>query len=230
MPRTAAQFTEAGDPGAANLMNRLNQEEEVESYLQENSPPSFQEGGFLEEAGDGELMNQVVEATIAALLNPSDPSSAEIIQGFRDAFGDSALDELRQFVITSVDVPTRYQPPQNTGLLEELEAPQAREQIPGMPMQTGGMVNGDGDGMADDVIITADQNTPEAQKIAISSGEWVVPADVVSGLGSGNTEAGGRVLEQMQEDVRLQRTGSGEQAPQVYLPEVLPATYGKRYE
>tara|TARA_R100001244_G_scaffold36686_1_gene33555 strand:- start:194 stop:490 length:297 start_codon:yes stop_codon:yes gene_type:complete len=96
-------------------------------------------------------------------------------------------------------------------------------------MQLGGLISGNGDAMADDIITMADEGTPDAQKIAVSSGEYVVAGDVVSGLGSGNTDAGAEVLDQLQEDVRMARTGTSGQAPPMDLSEVLPATYGGRY-
>tara|TARA_R100001143_G_scaffold12165_1_gene13540 strand:+ start:79 stop:372 length:294 start_codon:yes stop_codon:yes gene_type:complete len=96
-------------------------------------------------------------------------------------------------------------------------------------MQLGGLIPGNGDAMADDIITTADEGTPDAQKIAVSSGEYVVAGDVVSGLGSGNTDAGAEVLDQLQEDVRMARTGANGQPPPIDLSGVLPATYGNRY-
>ena len=63
--------------------------------------------------------------------------------------------------------------------------------------------------------------------MAISSGEYVVAGDVVSGLGSGNTSAGAEVLDQLQENVRRNRTGSPQQPPPIDLSKVLPRTYGE---
>ena len=96
-------------------------------------------------------------------------------------------------------------------------------------MQVGGLIPGNGDAMADDIITMADEGTSDAQKIAISSGEYVVAGDVVSGLGSGNTDAGAEVLDQLQHDVRIDRTGTPQQPPPIDLSGVLPATYGDRY-
>ena len=53
--------------------------------------------------------------------------------------------------------------------------------------------------------------------------------DVVSGLGSGNTDAGAEVLDQLQQDVRIERTGSPQQPPPIDLSDVLPGTYGGQY-
>ena len=53
--------------------------------------------------------------------------------------------------------------------------------------------------------------------------------DVVAGLGSGNTERGAEVLNKLQDDVRMARNGTTQQAPPINLSDVLPGTYGERY-
>ncbi len=95
-------------------------------------------------------------------------------------------------------------------------------------MPSGGKIPGNGDAMADDIRLIADAGTPQAQPIDISSGEFVIAGDVVSHLGSGNTDRGAAVLEQFQKDVRVNRTGTDQQAPPIALQEVLPGTYGYR--
>jgi len=62
-----------------------------------------------------------------------------------------------------------------------------------------------------------------AQPAKLSSGEVVIPADVVSMLGDGNTRAGAAILRQMVERVRLQKTGSPDQSEQIDLEGSLPA-------
>ena len=98
-----------------------------------------------------------------------------------------------------------------------------------MQVQAGGLIPGNGSGMADNIITTADAGPPEAQDIAISSGEYVVAGDVVSGLCSGNTDRSAEVLDQLQDDVRIDRTGSPQQPPPIDLSQVLPGTYGDQY-
>ncbi len=97
------------------------------------------------------------------------------------------------------------------------------------PMQFGGKIPGKGDAMAADFRLVAEAGTPQARPIDISSGEFVIAGDVVSHLGSGNTDRGAAVLEQFQKDVRVNRTGTDQQAPPIDLQEVLPGTYGDRY-
>lgn len=82
----------------------------------------------------------------------------------------------------------------------------------------GGVVSGEGDGMQDMVPGTIDGE----RDVLLSDGEFVVPADVVSGLGNGSTDAGARELESMMERVRQSRTGTPVQPPRVPQGEVMP--------
>ncbi len=68
---------------------------------------------------------------------------------------------------------------------------------------TGGRVRGAGSGMDDLVPGTIEGR----QKVRLADGEFVIPADVVSGLGDGSTEHGVRRLHGMMDKVRKERTG-----------------------
>jgi len=61
------------------------------------------------------------------------------------------------------------------------------------------------------------------QPAALSDGEFVIPADVVSHLGNGNSDAGAKVLEDMMDRVRKARTGSTKQGKEIDPEEFLPA-------
>jgi hypothetical protein len=92
--------------------------------------------------------------------------------------------------------------------------------------QAGGkLLRGPGDGMSDD--IPAVIRGKGVQRAALADGEFVIPADVVSHLGNGSTDAGAKKLYKMMEQIRRARTGTGKQAPQVntdkYLPRVTPS-------
>ena len=80
-------------------------------------------------------------------------------------------------------------------------------------------LDGETDGMADEVPATIDNEDPAA----LSDGEYVIPADVVSHLGNGNSDAGAKVLDKMLSRVRKARTGETKQAPQINPKEFLPA-------
>lgn len=81
-----------------------------------------------------------------------------------------------------------------------------------------GMIRGPGDGMDDMVPASVEGE----QDVLLADNEYIVPADVVSGLGNGSSDAGARELDRMLERVRMARTGTTQQAPQVNGREMLP--------
>ena len=83
----------------------------------------------------------------------------------------------------------------------------------------GGLTEGPGDGMSDDIPTSIDGNQPAA----LSDGEFVIPADVVSHLGNGSTEAGSKQLYAMMDEVRQARTGRKEQGPEINPNNFMPA-------
>jgi len=74
------------------------------------------------------------------------------------------------------------------------------------------------DGMADKIPASIDGKDPAA----LSGGEFVVPADVVSGMGNGNSDAGAKNLYAMMDRVRQARTGTTKQAPAIDPDKMLP--------
>ena len=67
------------------------------------------------------------------------------------------------------------------------------------------------DGMADTIPAMIDGKDPAA----LAGGEFVVAADVVSGLGNGNSEAGAKELYNMMDRVRKARTGTTQQGKEI---------------
>lgn len=86
-------------------------------------------------------------------------------------------------------------------------------------MKEGKYLNGNTDGMADKVPAEIEGRQPAA----LSDGEFVIPADVVSHLGNGNSDAGAKVLEKMMARVRKERTGNAKQGKQIKPSKMLPA-------
>tara|TARA_A100001515_G_scaffold28759_1_gene22273 strand:+ start:804 stop:2987 length:2184 start_codon:yes stop_codon:yes gene_type:complete len=82
--------------------------------------------------------------------------------------------------------------------------------------QTEGIINGEGGGM-DDMVqgMIGDQ-----QRVAVSPGEYIVSADVVSGLGDGNTDSGADRLDKMVDMVRMQKNGTLKQPDKLEEGEV----------
>jgi hypothetical protein len=80
------------------------------------------------------------------------------------------------------------------------------------------LLRGPGDGMSDNIPATIAGKQPAR----LADGEFVVPADVVSHLGNGSTEAGANVLYQMMERVRKARTGNEKQGKQINAQKFIP--------
>jgi hypothetical protein len=125
----------------------------------------FAEGGLASVRKDEGYTANVMNEAKAALLGEH-PRPREAIARFREAFGDEALNLLRD----------RISP---------------------------GRVRGAGGGM-DDLVPGSIEGR---QKVRLADGEFVVPADVVSGLGDGSTDQGVRKLHGLMDKVRQQRTG-----------------------
>ena len=83
----------------------------------------------------------------------------------------------------------------------------------------GRMLKGPGDGMSDNIPAMIGNKQPAR----LADGEFVVPADVVSHLGNGSTDAGAKKLYAMMDKVRRARTGKKKQAPAVNTGRLMPA-------
>jgi hypothetical protein len=83
----------------------------------------------------------------------------------------------------------------------------------------GRMLKGPGDGMSDSIpgVIAG------KQPARLADGEFVVPADVVSHLGNGSTDAGAKRLYSMMDKVRKARTGTKKQGKQINPNRFVPA-------
>jgi len=83
----------------------------------------------------------------------------------------------------------------------------------------GRMLKGPGDGMSDSIPATIAGKRPAR----LADGEFVVPADVVSHLGNGSTDAGAKQLYAMMDRVRRKRTGTKKQGRQINSEKFMPA-------
>ena len=81
-----------------------------------------------------------------------------------------------------------------------------KQQVPNA--QTEGMIEGIGGGMDDNIMGKIGNQSP----VAVSPGEYIVPADVVSMLGDGNSDNGSDKLDDMLDRVRTEKTGTTKQA------------------
>ena len=86
---------------------------------------------------------------------------------------------------------------------------------------TGGLgyyLGGPTDGMADKIHATIDGKQPAR----LAHGEFVIPADVVSHLGNGNSDAGAQKLYQMMSRIRKARTGNPNQGKEINPDKFMP--------
>tara|TARA_R100001591_G_scaffold39060_3_gene50587 strand:- start:579 stop:842 length:264 start_codon:yes stop_codon:yes gene_type:complete len=77
-------------------------------------------------------------------------------------------------------------------------------------MVGGRYLSGATDGMADKVPANVGR-----EEVRLSDGEFVIPADVVSHLGNGNSNAGAAFLHKFMNDVRQERTGNAKQGKEI---------------
>lgn len=92
--------------------------------------------------------------------------------------------------------------------------------ITSMGYSAGGkLIVGPGDGMSDDIPA----RLGSGQEAKLADGEFVVPADVVSGMGNGSTKAGAQQLYAMMDRVRQKRTGRKVQPKAMAMRGMLPA-------
>jgi hypothetical protein len=82
----------------------------------------------------------------------------------------------------------------------------------------GHLLKGPGDGMSDNIPATISGKQPAR----LADGEFVIPADVVSHLGNGSTDAGAKQLYKMMDKIRQARTGNKKQGKRINPNKFLP--------
>ena len=85
-------------------------------------------------------------------------------------------------------------------------------------MAKGRYLQGGTDGMADELPAKIGKDQPAA----LSHGEFVIPADVVSHMGNGNSDAGAKKLYQMMDKIRMARTGTKKQGKKINPDKFMP--------
>jgi hypothetical protein len=134
--------------------------------------------------------------------------------------------------------PNPYTGKMNLSFAQQRQVPTSDEGLPQIPtklndqggikMAAGGLADagrylqGKTDGMADEIETSIDGEQPAL----LSHGEFVIPADVVSHLGNGNSEAGAEKLYAMMDKIREARTGTKEQGKEINADKFLAAASG----
>ena len=83
----------------------------------------------------------------------------------------------------------------------------------------GQMLKGPGDGMSDSIPAKIGKHQPAR----LADSEFVIPADVVSHLGNGSSDAGAKQLYAMMDRIRKARTGTKKQGKQIKPEKYMPA-------
>jgi hypothetical protein len=117
--------------------------------------------------------------------------------------------------------PDRYRPTMASGGLADTAV--AKRMMKGGHLGSysdgGRLLKGPGDGMSDNIPAKIGSKQPAR----LADGEFVIPADVVSGIGNGSTDAGARRLYAMMDKVRQARTGNKKQGKQINASKYMPA-------
>jgi hypothetical protein len=92
-------------------------------------------------------------------------------------------------------------------------------------MAKGRYLQGGTDGMADKLPARIGRDQPAA----LSHGEFVIPADVVSHMGNGNSDAGAKKLYQMMDKIRMARTGTKKQGKKINPDKFMPGGLATAY-
>ena len=148
----------------------------------------------------GEVDKITLDAVAALRGEHPDPNRALVM--FTEQYGTQALDALAMQVQQEAEIENMVD--QETGMMD-------------MMQDADGLVPGVGGGRDDSIRGSIDGK----RDLLVSSGEFVLPADVVSGLGDGNTKAGEAELMALIDRVRTRRTGTKE--PPNMVGDALPA-------
>jgi len=189
-------YMQAG--GIADMMPGVEVvEDDMMPVVQISEDDMMEENGMEDYAEDFREMNDkdIVKAAVSAIRGEIAEEEAAIVLGmFLQQFGEEALRRLVSDIRSG--------------------------KIDGERGDIEGTIKGPGDGMDDLVPAEMDDGS---QDVLLSDGEFIVPADVVSGLGNGSTDAGAEELYNMMDRVRQERTGMKEQPAQIKVGGLLPA-------
>lgn len=182
-------------------------------------------------AAEGGVMQSYAQGGIAALANGGLDGQSPMVTGMGQNTGyPQGMQDHTQYATPS------QMPVSSTVVNADYEQktdPYTGEPIPGMAQggiagyslggyAAGGnprLLKGPGDGMSDNIPATIGGKQPAR----LADGEFVVPADVVSHLGNGSTDAGAKHLYNMMDQVRKARTGKKSQGKQIKPEKFLPA-------
>jgi hypothetical protein len=170
---------------------------------------NFAAGGQVQRMSGGGMMNFFLRTLQESNKNSSDPALRNFIH-----FENDELSNVPQQAQSVNSLPKYKYNPQ-----EQAYTTLATGGHLGGYSDGGRMLKGPGDGMSDDIPGVIGNKQPAR----LADGEFVVPADVVSHLGNGSTDAGAKRLYAMMDEVRRARTGNKKQGKKIKAEKYLPA-------
>jgi hypothetical protein len=206
--------------GASGVTNQYIQNQQIQEYLDSLNNPTTDIGDAF--TADGPMGKAQGGVTNYANQGQTEMMPMDVMpEASAQPMQDPLIQEVTMFILGESDNEQAVNQFVNKYGVEAFS--QLREQIlqslvPGA--QTEGLIAGVGNGGMDDDIMGTIGNK---EKIAVSQDEFIVPADVVSMLGDGSSDAGSKELYGMMDRVRQKKTGTTKQAPRLanaggYLP------------
>jgi len=198
-------------------------------------------GNYLSKSGGA---SAGLDAMLKAIKTPSSSGNAPVVnQGSNTRGGGDLTTPAGEYAggdeFSGIDEQIRanenalQEPPLLTNEEIDAEFDRLREEYPieepDYEFAKGGGVprylQGETDGMADEIPAKIGQKQPAA----LSHGEFVIPADVVSHLGNGNSDAGAKKLYSMMDKIREARTGTKKQGKRINPDKFMPGGLAQAY-
>jgi hypothetical protein len=207
-PYYTGQYTDYRVPRAAGggLMN--------DAFGPQDGQTNYAGGGAIAFANRGIVQDLPRDPGMpgGGTYSDTDPNTAKL-----DAYNAALYRFNKANKKAGIKAPVEFKQAQALGDIEEAAGGGIMHGIGGYS-DGGRMLKGPGDGMSDSIPAVIGKKQPAR----LADGEFVVPADVVSHLGNGSTDAGAKRLYSMMDKVRHARTGKKKQAPEIKYKQGVP--------
>jgi LysM repeat protein len=206
--------------GASGVTNQYIQNQQIQEYLDSLNNPTT-------DIGDAFTADGPMGKAQGGVTNYANQGQTEIMpmdvmpEASAQPMQDPLIQEVTMFILGESDneqAVNQFVDKYGVEAFSQLREQILQSLVPNA--QTEGLIAGVGNGGMDDDIMGTIGNK---EKIAVSQDEFIVPADVVSMLGDGSSDAGSKQLYDMMDRVRQKKTGTTKQAPRLanaggYLP------------
>jgi hypothetical protein len=206
--------------GASGITNQYIQNQQIQEYLDSLNNPTT-------DIGDAFTADGPMGKAQGGVTNYANQGQTEIMpmdvmpEASAQTMQDPLIQEVTMFILGESDneqAVNQFVDKYGVEAFSQLREQILQSLVPNA--QTEGLIAGVGNGGMDDDIMGTIGNK---EKIAVSQDEFIVPADVVSMLGDGSSDAGSKELYDMMDRVRQKKTGTTKQAPKLanaggYLP------------